>query len=324
MIARIVGGRTREGLLCTVLMCVLGGCEAPLVLDGVENMRSKPIQRTDRYQSAARFADNVVVVGNQGVVVYSPDKGGSWQRVELAGWPALIDVTACPDGSFAALAYEHKVYISSDHGANWREKPIDTTETPQSITCAPDGKIWVVGAFTSIWSSTDGGDNWSETTRDEDAILTTVQFLDADNGIVTGEFGIVLKTADGGENWEELPRLAGEFYPQEAYFADPATGWLIGLGGSILHTTDGGMTWKQQPTGTLVSLNGIEPVGRRLYVVGGEGTMLSYRDGAWHPVDHGKPVRLYIRAIAALGTRQMLIAGVGGSIHVVDTGGPEG
>ena len=80
MIARIVGGRTREGLLCTVLMCVLGGCEAPLVLDGVENMRSKPIQRTDRYQSAARFADNVVVVGNQGVVVYSPDKGGSWQR----------------------------------------------------------------------------------------------------------------------------------------------------------------------------------------------------------------------------------------------------
>ncbi len=312
--------RVAPGVIVAMAI-ILTACEAPLVLDGVERMRSQPIHRTDRYQAAARVDDHVVVVGSQGVVLRSSDKGASWKRLELEGWPALIDIVSCPDGSFAALAYEQTVYLSTDQGTTWSEKAINTPETPQSITCAPDGTLWVVGSYTSIWTSSDAGDNWAETALGEDTILTTVQFFDADNGLITGEFGIVLKTSDGGENWERLPAMPGEFYSQEAYFADPSTGWSIGLGGSIWYTTDGAQTWTQQPTGTAVSLYGIESVDGRLYVIGGEGTMLSYRDGAWHAFDHGKPVRLYIRAIAALGGGQVLIGGVGGSLHVVDTGG---
>ncbi|MCZ6665953.1 MAG: YCF48-related protein [Gammaproteobacteria bacterium] len=312
--------RVAPGVIVAMAI-ILTACEAPLVLDGVERMRAQPIHRTDRYQAAARVDDHVVVVGNQGVVLRSSDKGASWKRLELEGWPALIDIVSCPDGSFAALAYEQKVYLSTDQGATWSEKVIDTLETPQSITCAPDGTLWVVGSYTSIWTSSDAGDNWAETALGEDTILTTVQFFDADNGLITGEFGIVLKTTDAGGTWERLPSMPGEFYSQEAYFADPSTGWSIGLGGSIWHTTDGAQTWTQQPTGTAVSLYGIESVDGRLYVIGGEGTMLSYRDGAWHAFDHGKPVRLYIRAIAALGGGQVLIGGVGGALHVVDTGG---
>ncbi len=306
-------------LLSAVL---LAGCEAPLVLDGVEKMRSQPVHRTDRYQAAASAGPNVVVVGNQGVILRSGDDGASWQRIELENWPALIDVTSCPNGSFVALSYDRAVYVSSDAGSSWTEKSLnDTAETPQSITCAPDGRLWVVGSFTYIWSSTDGGATWSETSRDEDAILTTVQFFDADNGIITGEFGTALVTSDGGQNWEQLPPLPDEFYPQEAYFRDPNNGWLIGLGGTILHTSDGGQSWSHQVSGTQVSLYGIEEVGGVMYAVGGEGTMLAYRDGTWQPVDHGQPIRLYIRAIKALDDKRVLLGGVGGALHIIDTSG---
>ena len=93
------------------------------------------------------------------------------------------------------------------------------------------------------------------------------------------------------------------------------------LGGSILHTDDGGMSWTRQDTPTQVSLFGIEPVGERLFVVGGEGTVLAYRDGTWHNVEHGQAIRLYIRAITALDDKHCLVGGVGGALHIIDISG---
>lgn len=309
---------TSLGLVCTAL--ALGGCEAPLALDGVNQMRAQPVQRMDRYQAAARAADTVVVVGNQGVVLRSDDRGQSWERLALPGWPALIDLTTCADGAFYALAYDQKVFASTDQGRTWSARPLDSEETPQSITCAPDGRLWVVGSYTSIWSSADGGATWQVSSRDEDAILTTVQFFDASHGIVTGEFGTVLVTTDGGASWHAGEPLPDEFYPQEAWFSDPQHGWVIGLGGTVFATVDGGASWQREDTPTQVSLFGIEQVGEQLYVVGGEGTLLTRRDGAWQAVAHGQPIRLYLRAILALDPGHCLVGGVGGALHVIDLG----
>jgi len=306
----------------TVLSALLTlGCEAPLTMDGVEQAQRQPIHRTDRYQAAAHHGSNVVVVGNQGVIVHSADGGGSWGRIELPDWPALIDVAACPNGNFVALAFAPLVFVSTDGGNNWVARPIPTEESPQALTCAPDDKIWVVGAFTYRWSSADDGATWSESTNDEDALLTTIQFFDDKNGMITGEFGTLMTTVDGGESWDTLAPLADEFYPQAAYFSDPRTGWITGLGGVILHTSDGGQSWSEQETETVVPLYGVEQVGDTLYAVGGEGTILRYDGAVWRRFDHGKPIRLYIRAIRALDGKRMLVAGVGGALHIIELGG---
>jgi len=286
----------------------------------VEEVLKEPIRRTDRYQAIARNGSNVVVVGNQGVILRSADSGGSWQRVELPDWPALIDVAACPNGNFVALAFAPMVFVSSDAGATWTPRPIPTSDSPQAMTCAPDNRIWVVGAYTTRWTSADNGVTWDEATNDEDALLTTVQFFDASHGVITGEFGTVMTTSDGGETWETMPPLVDEFYPEAAYFKDPQTGWIIGLGGVVLHTTDGGESWSEETTDTEVPLYGIDAVGSTMYVVGGEGTLLRYDGSAWHTVDHGKPIRLYIRAIRAIDDSRAIIAGVAGALYTVDLG----
>jgi photosystem II stability/assembly factor-like uncharacterized protein len=290
-------------------------------MDQVEQAQQRPIHRTDRYQAVARHGLNLVVVGNQGVIIHSSDNGASWQRVELPDWPALIDVSACPNGNFIALAFAPLVFVSTDAGASWTPRPIPTSESPQALTCAPDNKIWVVGAFTNRWASSDAGASWVETTNDEDALLTTVQFFDALNGVITGEFGTVMTTTDGGESWVTHEPLVDEFYPQSAFFKDPKTGWVTGLGGVILHTNDGGESWTEQETETVVPLYGIEQVGKNMYSVGGEGTVLKYDGARWRHFDHGKPIRLYIRAIRALDDTRAIVAGVGGALHIVDVGG---
>jgi len=308
-------------LFAATLVMTLTGCEAPLTMDGVERALKEPIRRTDRFQALARRGDSVVAVGNQGVIIHSPDGGASWKRVELPDWPALIDVSACPDGSFVALAFAPLVYVSSDSGATWTPREIPSTESPQAMTCAPDNRIWVIGAFTTRWTSPDAGKTWVEKTNDEDALLTTIQFFDESNGVITGEFGTVMVTTDAGETWETLAPLVDEFYPQAAYFKDPQTGWIIGLGGVVLHTNDGGNTWTEQETETAVPLYGIEQIGDSMVVVGGEGTVLRYDGSAWRQFDHGKPVRLYIRAIRAIDDSRAIIAGVGGTLHIIDVDG---
>lgn len=316
-----LGSATRHGVLSAlgiVVIIMLSACEAPLTMDGVEAAMARPIHRTDRFQAVARKGTSIVAVGNQGVIVRSLDNGDTWKRVVLPGWPALIDVQACPNGNFVALAFAPTVFVSTDAGATWVERSIPTSESPQAMTCAPDNRIWVVGAFTTRWTSADAGKTWVETTNDEDALLTTIQFFDQRNGVITGEFGTVMKTEDGGENWETMPPLVDEFYPQAAFFSDPQTGWISGLGGVILHTRDGGLTWTEQETETVVPLYGLEQVGDTLYAVGGEGTLLRLDGARWRLVDHGKPIRLYIRAIRAIDDRRAIIAGVGGTLHIVN------
>ena len=312
----ITGVVRRLAVLCVSI--VLVGCEAPLTMDRVEQAMQKPIHRTDRYQAAATHENRVVVVGNQGVVVHSRDGGATWGRTELPEWPALIDVAACPNGDFVALAFLPKVFVSDDGGASWKQRPLPTEENPQALTCAPDGTMWVVGAFATRWWSTDGGKTWEEATTGEDIILTTVQFLDEQHGVITGEFGTVMITADGGETWETKPPLVDEFYPQTTYFRDAQTGWIGGLGGVILHTKDGGETWTAQDTETEVPIYGIEQVGSAVYAVGGEGVLMRLDGERWALVDHGKAIRLYLRVIRNLGPSRALIAGVGGTLHIID------
>jgi photosystem II stability/assembly factor-like uncharacterized protein len=305
-------------VLALVAVVALAACEAPLTMDGVEAAMQRPIHRTDRFQAVARKGSSIVAVGNQGVIVRSLDSGATWKRVELPDWPALIDVQACPNGNFVALAFAPTVFVSTDAGATWTERSIPTSESPQAMTCAPDNRIWVVGAFTTRWTSADAGETWVETTNDDDALLTTIQFFDENNGVITGEFGTVMKTRDGGGTWQTLPQLVDEFYPQAAYFSDPQTGWISGLGGVILHTSDGGQTWTEQETETVVPLYGLEQVGDTLYAVGGEGALLRLDGTRWRLIEHGKPIRLYIRAIRALDDHRAIIAGVGGALHIVN------
>jgi photosystem II stability/assembly factor-like uncharacterized protein len=297
----------------------LVACEAPLVMDRVEAQRTNPTQRSDRLQAAASNGSALVVVGGAGVVLTSSD-GSSWQRQILEGQPFLLDIAACPDGQFVALAYGQQIWVGDQNGTEWRVRPMETYETPQALTCDSRGRVWVVGSFSSILRTDDLGETWIETSLDEDLHFTTIQFVDEQHGFMTGEFGVIVRTTDGGETWENLEPLANEFYPQDAYFQDVETAWVVGLNGTILSTSDGAASWSSEATGTDAPLYSITHYDGQLFVVGAFGTVLRKNsEGSWTRVDHGAPIRFYLRGAVALDANRLLTAGGAGALFVIET-----
>ncbi|MDJ0928283.1 MAG: YCF48-related protein [Gammaproteobacteria bacterium] len=293
----------------------LAGCESPLVLDRVEAQRAQPTQRSDRLQAIASNGETVVTVGSAGVVLSTPLADKKWQRQILDGQPFLMDVDTCPDGRFVALAAEQQVWIGDATGQNWELRALDTFEMPQAITCDPQGRLWVVASFSTIFRSDDDGQSWSETSMDEDLHYNSIQFVDADHAFMTGEFGVIVRSTDGGETWENLDPLPDEFYPQAAFFADTQNGWIVGLTGTVWHTTDGGETWSREKTDTDAPLYGMAYANGQLYAVGAYGTVLK-RDGTgnWQSIDHGQPIRFYLRGSLILPAGTLLTAGGAGAL----------
>ncbi|HEY5789252.1 MAG TPA: glycosyl hydrolase, partial [Gammaproteobacteria bacterium] len=171
---KVVPGRCALALAALLL----GACEAPLDLAGVERESQQPVRRYDQFQSATQVGDTVVVVGSHGAVLSSADGGRSWQRRELAGAPLLTEVVGCPDGSLAALDERRQVWLSGDRGGSWEARPLEGPEMPLALTCDPAGRLWAVGTFSTIWSSGDRGASWQQQSLGEDVLLNTVQFTD--------------------------------------------------------------------------------------------------------------------------------------------------
>jgi photosystem II stability/assembly factor-like uncharacterized protein len=307
----------RSWALALLALTLLAGCESPLDLGGVEAERASAIRRSDLYQAAAGNGRALVVVGRHGVALRSSDAGASWQRQEIDGWPGLIDVTACPDGRFAALAAESQVFVSADNAASWAAQSIPTQEPPQGIACDPAGRLWVVGSFSTIVVSSDGGRSWEDRSTGEDTIITTIQFIDERTAVVFGEFGVNLRSADGGDTWTAGEPLPGEFYAQDALFTDRDTGWVAGLAGQVLHTADGGESWRLEQTPTLVPIYGLTATKAGVFAVGGEGTLLRRDAEGWRRVAHDQPVRLFLRIVQGIGEDRLLIGGAAGALHVV-------
>ncbi len=304
------------------LALLLAGCEAKLRLEEVDATRQQPIRRSDQFQAAASNAERVVVVATHGVIVTSADQGQSWQRVELEGWPSLMDVAACPDGSFVALAFERQIWLGSPTAEQWTMAKIDSNETPQALTCDSRGRVWVVGSFSTFLVSADKGATWTAQSLEEDLFLTSIQFFDANHAIAVGEFGAVLKTMDGGTTWQNLDPMPEEFYPQDAWFQDPQQGWAVGLRGRVMETADGGATWRLVQTPTLAPLFTLGALNGVPCVVGGDGVVMLRVNGQWQPQSYPDAYHQYLRAMLPLGDK-LLVAGGSGALRVLTLSNPQ-
>ncbi len=311
--SRLLGCYVLVGLLASLIT----GCEAPLVLEGVELESNKTILRFDMYQAAAHHGDRAVVVSSTGTALVSEDSGASWQRFDLPNRPSLIDVSACPSGDFYAIDSLHQVWNLPSGSKEWGVTTLDTPESTLSIYCAPDNTLWVTASFSTLYSSRDNASSWQEYTLDEDLQFTKVHFVDEQTGFAVGEFGTLLITTDGGNSWERGGDIPNEFYPMAAHFRDAQSGWVGGLGGVIWSTADGGQTWERQQSAASSPIYGIDATETRAFAVGGSGTLLEYTDGEWQILEGAPPVASYLRGLDILSNGSLLVAGGAGTVATI-------
>lgn len=310
------GQAARVAWLCASLTMLTGCIPAP-DWAGVQAERGKPVQRYDTFQTVANHGSRVVAGAAGGVILTSTDGGTRWARHVLAQPSSVLAVTACPDGSFAALDFYKKVWVLPAGGGEWAMRQVPTRTDLLALTCDPLNRLWAVGARTSILWSADKGGSWQARDLGDDAILTTVQFIDERRAVITGEFGAVLTSADGGASWQPQPKIQGDFYPYAALFTDASNGWVSGLAGAIKRTRDGGRTWTNQPNQSGVPMYALLRVADDLYGLGAGGRMVKLRGEQWQDFEHGQAIPAYLSAGTALDGRSMVVAGAAGALNVI-------
>ena len=307
----------RRLLLACAGALLVSACEAPLNLEQVDAEAARDLHRYDMLQAAAHSGDQVVVVSSLGAIVSSQDNGATWERTDLPGRPALIDVTACDSGEFFALDSERRVWRRNPDSAQWASSKVDTAEATLSIHCAPNGRLWISASFSTLyWADLSLGE-WHEFSLYEDLQFTAVRFVDDSNGFALGEFGTVMASSDGGDSWNPREFIPNEFYPMAVDFLDVNTGWVGGLDGGIWHTSDGGISWQRQETVTSTPIYNIQANAQGVFAVGGSAKLVELHNGQWRKFAGAPQVLVYLRALDTLTNGSLLVAGGGGTLAVI-------
>jgi photosystem II stability/assembly factor-like uncharacterized protein len=289
----------------------LTGCEAKLDLSGVEKTLDQSIRRTDQLMVIERVGDELLVLGNNGLLLKRATNETDWQRSQLgeAGQhPNFISGSVCGDGSLVALSYQAEVWHTADAGESWTVGELPTEEDVQAIDCTVDNQMWVVGSYSTILNSGDGGDSWQEQTLDEDSMLTAITFSSESRGYAAGEFGLLAVTDDGGDSWQVIDPVGDELYPLAVRFDAQGQGWVGGLQGVIMHSEDDGASWVRTQTPTDSPIYNFIAVGDQLLATGDQGVVLHWFEGGWIIVET-PDIPTYYRAGVALNESDVLIAG---------------
>ena len=302
----------------SVTALALSGCSGSTGVSAKQDDAAKSVRRSDAFQSAASRGALLVAGSNAGVIVVSTDTGKTWQRHELVQPSSIIALTACPNGTFAALDFYQKVWIGDAIGKQWTAHAITSQISPLGLTCDGRGQLWAVGSNTTILSSADLGVTWKSYTLNEDAILRTVQFVDDQHGVISGEFGLILTTQDGGVSWQKQPKIPNDFYPYAAYFTDPQNGWLAGLAGTMLHTSDGGKNWIAQENKSGASVYTLLGQGSDLYGLGDGSRVMVLRDGRWVAHEKLPLAPAFISAGSLVSAETLFAVGTGGELTILD------
>jgi len=192
------------------------------------------------------------VVGDDGVIVRTDDRGDSWTYVDnvpLDSTHALWNLEFSSPSLGYAVGTKGTILRTTDSGATWWKIASPTSLSLASISFADDLNGWIVGNNGKILHTSDGGVTWEIQSAQTNSDLWGVHFLDMNTGWVVGDAGLAIHTIDGGVTWEQVDVGVTEKL-QDIFFIDASHAWIAGQAGTIVHTMDGGVSWLPQFTET--------------------------------------------------------------------------
>lgn len=136
----------------------------------------------------------VLVVAENGISVFSANRGQTWQRGDTGQGGSLWNVIALEDESFVAAGIRGHLYRSSD-GLTWRRAETGVKESLTGLTQLADGRVLVVGFGGYVLTSVDGGRSFTVETRSDRAPLTAV-VAGARRAMLFSALGVVKNAID--------------------------------------------------------------------------------------------------------------------------------
>lgn len=218
----------------------------------------------------------VMTIGFDGKLLYSDDKGATWNFVQLTPWFTYKDVAFKSDNTGIVIggnSFNSGMIVMID--ANGQNTGEDSMGIELNKIVMTDDMTGYITGYGVVMKTTDGGKNWDILNIKNDN-FTGIHIHNQNEIWVCGIAGSIHHSADGGANWEQYRNgnsvSNGNFTLKDIYFADSQNGWAVGEKGLVIKTTDGGRNWVRYKTFTKNALNDIHPTpDGNLMVAGDEG-----------------------------------------------------
>ncbi|WP_111497804.1 WD40/YVTN/BNR-like repeat-containing protein [Marinobacter bohaiensis] len=325
--------KTFAALLALSLALASPGASA--VSDVLETPARPTDLADDNLLTDSTFAgDRMVAVGERGHIIYSDDRGQTWQQGEVPVATTLTGVTFPTPTEGWAVGHGAVILHSSDGGETW-EKQLDGTSASGLVIATMEEQIAAMEEKVENAPEDEKGDlEWAldgmifalEDAQADKEVgpwkpLLDVWFADENTGFAVGSYGFIFRTDDGGETWQDW--AANVPNPDRFHLngiAEVTGGALViaGEAGTLFLSTDRGETWEsiESPyTGSFFGVMGTGDV-NEILAFGLRGNVFLSTDlgRSWTTVPNDSPNTLNSGAVADDG--RITLVGNGGTVLV--------
>ncbi len=255
------------------------------------------------------MVDWLVAVGNAGAVIYSSDRGASWQVGASGTTQALTGVAFVGNGRFVAVGASDTMIYSDDGGKTWTSATTKSTGGVNHQTMAfGNGRVVAVGTVTAIWTSADRGVNWS-------AGSTTIAAVKNMADFVCNRF-LMSSNAETAHSSDGITFTLSTTYPAFPAGKGGCLGsrLVIASAGGLFsyYSDDAGVNWNAPAGGPGTGRRALRTIGSKLIAFGDDVNTYQTSDGStWS-------------AGAALSNGNIKDAAVLDANRMVAVGGPVG
>lgn len=245
-----------------------------------------PLVQGNTYLDIARAGDRLVVVGDRGFILYSDDRGQTWQQGSSPTGVLLTAVCFANDQIGWAVGHDAVVLGTRDGGQTWQQQYSDELDDASGDAAssedefAEDEDVDIYADDYDIYA--DEGDISLVDTSG--APLLDVWCQSADRALAVGGYGYLLETSDGGSTWEKrMQRLDNpdgwHLYAISAVDGLPHLLFIAGEQGTLFRSQDAGTTWEKIESpyhGSFFGITSADPA--TLLVHGLQGNLWLSRD----------------------------------------------
>jgi len=253
----------RSLLLASVCCIALGGIPAQAapvdfaMLPALENARPTKATLLDIADTGKRL----VAVGEQGLIIYSTDKGTSWQQAKVPVSVTVTSVFFINAETGWATGHQGVILNTTDGGQNWQLQFRGRDAQLQVLDLAKARKQKLQQEIDSAHNDDEGEDlqyqvdDLQATVDDATKALAEgpaeplldIWFGDEKNGLAVGAYGLLLLTNDGGQNWKLHPdylQNADKYHFYSIAAMDAHTLIVAGEQGVLWRSRDRGANWE--------------------------------------------------------------------------------
>ena len=154
--------------------------------------------------------DNVIVIGNNGLIIRSTNGGNSWLQKNSATSENLNNVQFPSQQVGFITGNLGMVLKTTDSGETWTPINIENISAIYALSCVNENLIFI-STDKGLIKSEDGGANWSNPIQAPP--YNDIQFINNEIGFTGQNYWTISdhkfsKTKDGGLSWEQLNALS--------------------------------------------------------------------------------------------------------------------